>query len=111
MGPYEILERIGPVAHRIAQPPYLSCLYDVFHVSQLKKYHLDSSHVIKTEEVKLQDNLTYRGEPKWILDVKNKQLRNKTIRLVKIFWKGISLGDTTWETEEQMRYDYPYLFS
>ncbi|XP_028805891.1 uncharacterized protein LOC114760773 [Neltuma alba] len=111
MGPYEILERIGPVAYRIALPPHLSSLHDVFHVSQLKKYHPDPSHVIEPEEVELRDNLTYPAEPERILDVKDKQLRNKTIRLVKVFWKGMSPGDATWETEERMRYEYPYLFS
>ncbi|XP_028802960.1 uncharacterized protein LOC114758115 [Neltuma alba] len=111
MGPYEILERIGPVAYRIALPPHLSSLHDVFHVSQLKKYHPDPSHVIEPEEVELRDNLTYPTEPERILDVKDKQLRNKTIRLVKVFWKGMSPGDATWETEERMRYEYPYLFS
>ncbi|XP_028758654.1 uncharacterized protein LOC114717611 [Neltuma alba] len=53
MGPYEILERIGPVTYQIALQPHLSYLHDVFHVSQLKKYHPDPSHVIEPEEVEL----------------------------------------------------------
>ncbi|XP_028798676.1 uncharacterized protein LOC114754096 [Neltuma alba] len=85
IGPYEILERIGPVAYRVALPPHLSNIHDVFHVSQLKKYHPDPSHIIEPEEVELRENLTYKAEPERILDVKDKQLRNKTIRLVKVF--------------------------
>ena len=84
MGPYDIIERIGTTAYRIALPPQLSKVHDVFHVSQLKKYHPDPSHVIEPEDVELQENLTYRAEPEKILDVKDKQLRNKTVRLIKV---------------------------
>ena len=35
IGHYEILERIGPVAYRLALPPELSGIHDVFHVSML----------------------------------------------------------------------------
>ncbi|KAK4258779.1 hypothetical protein QN277_029225 [Acacia crassicarpa] len=111
IGPYEILERIGPVAYRIALPPHLSQVHDVFHVSQLKKYHPDPSHVIEPEEIELRENLTYIAEPERILDVRDKQLRKKTIRHVKVLWKGMTLGDATWETEERMRRDFPNLFA
>jgi len=110
IGPYEILERIGPVAYRIAIPPHLSNVHNVFHVSQLKKYHPDPSHVIEPKEIELKENLTYMAEPEKILDVKDKQLRNRTFRLLKIFWKGMSPGDVTWETEERMQRDFPNLF-
>ncbi|XP_028800351.1 uncharacterized protein LOC114755655 [Neltuma alba] len=110
IGPYEILERVGPVAYRIALPPQLANIHNVFHVSQLKKYYPDPSHVIEPEEIELQENLTFKAELECILDVKDKQLRNKTIRLLKVFWKGMSPGDATWETEEQMRRDFPNLF-
>ena len=109
MGPYDVIEKIGDVSYRIALPPQLSRLHDVVHVSQLKKYHPDPSHVIEPEEVELEDNLTYRVEPERILDVKDKQLRNKTIHLVKVFWRGMTPGDATWEAEEQMREKYPQL--
>ncbi|XP_028755657.1 uncharacterized protein LOC114715019 [Neltuma alba] len=102
---FEILELIGPVAYKTTLSPHLSSLHDMVHVSQLKKYHPNLSHFIKPEEVKLRNNLTYPAEPERILDVKDKQLRNKTICLVKVFWKGMSPNDTTWETEERMRYE------
>ena len=110
MGPFDVIEKVGEVSYRIALPPQLSRLHDVFHVSQLKKYHPDPSHVIEPEEVELEDNLTYQVEPERILDVKDKQLRNKTIRLVKVFWRGMTPGDATWEAEERMREKYPQLF-
>ncbi|KAK4260173.1 hypothetical protein QN277_003323 [Acacia crassicarpa] len=110
MGPYEILEKIGPVAYRIALPPQLANLHNVFHVSQLKKYQPDPSHIIEVEEVELKDNMTYKAEPERIVDARDKRLRNKTIRLVKVEWKGMVPGDATWETEESMRQTYPHLF-
>ena len=51
IGPYQILNKVGPVAYRVALPPNLSNLHDVFHVSQLKKYIPDPSHVIQPETV------------------------------------------------------------
>ena len=41
---YEILERIGHVAYRLALPLELANLHDVFHVSMLRKYRSDGSH-------------------------------------------------------------------
>ena len=38
IGPYEILERVGHVAYRVALPPQLTKLHDVFHVSMLRRY-------------------------------------------------------------------------
>ena len=35
IGPYEILERIEPVAYHLALPPELAKLHNVFHVSML----------------------------------------------------------------------------
>ncbi|KAK4258952.1 hypothetical protein QN277_005343 [Acacia crassicarpa] len=110
IGPYEILARVGAVAYQIALPPQLKGVHDVFHVSQLKKYQPGPSYIIEPEKVELRENLTYQTEPEGIADVRDKQLRNKTIRLVKVIWKGIAPGDATWETEEKMRQFYPHLF-
>ncbi|KAA0051012.1 hypothetical protein E5676_scaffold675G00890 [Cucumis melo var. makuwa] len=49
VGPFEILERIGPVAYRLALPPAFSAVHDVFHVSMLRKYVADSTHVVDFE--------------------------------------------------------------
>ena len=111
IGPYEILERIGPVAYRLALPPELSGIHDVFHVSMLRQYRSDPSHVLQNEPVEIKENLSYIEEPVQILDYKIKQLRNRSIRLVKVLWRNHSKEEATWETEENMRRSYPYLFS
>ena len=54
IGPYEVLERIGLVAYRLALPPELANLHDVFHVSMLRKYRSDESHILPIQEVQVQ---------------------------------------------------------
>ncbi|KAA3470204.1 DNA/RNA polymerases superfamily protein [Gossypium australe] len=53
IGPYEITERIGPVAYRLALPSELEKIHDVFHVSILRRYRSDPSHVIIPTEVEI----------------------------------------------------------
>jgi hypothetical protein len=43
IGPYEVIERIGSVAYRLALPPYLNKIHDVFHVLMLRKAEVDPS--------------------------------------------------------------------
>ena len=67
IGPYE-LERIGPVASRLALPPELAKLHDVFHVSTLRKYRFDESHILPVQDIQVQPDFTFNEEPKTILD-------------------------------------------
>ncbi|KAK2362677.1 hypothetical protein QL285_087718 [Trifolium repens] len=94
IGPYQILERVGKVAYRIALPPVLSLIHDVFHVSQLRKYTPDPSHVITPDDIQLRDNLSFEVPPIKIADRKMKRLRTKEIPLVKVIWNEAT-GDTT----------------
>ncbi|XP_058726176.1 uncharacterized protein LOC131597496 [Vicia villosa] len=110
IGPYQITSKIGPVAYRIALPPFLSGIHDVFHVSQLRKYIPDPSHVIKPDTIQLKDNLSFKAIPVRIEDRKMKLLRNKEIPLVKIIWNHAT-GDATWELESEIREKYPELFT
>ena len=65
--PYEVLERIGPVAYRLALPPELAKLHNVFHVSMLRRYYSDESHILAVQDVQVQVYLSYDEEPKAIL--------------------------------------------
>ena len=51
IGPFEVLERVGLVAYRLALPPSLSGVYEVFHVSMLRKYTPDPAHVMNWGEL------------------------------------------------------------
>ena len=53
IGPYEILERVGPIAYWLALPPKLTKLHDVFHVSMLRRYRLDESHILPVQDVQV----------------------------------------------------------
>ena len=81
----------------------------MFHVSQLRRYNPDPSHVIESDEVQVRDNLTYDAQPLRISDRRIKQLRGKEIALVKVQW-GADEGDATWELEDKMRELYSSLF-
>ncbi|KAL0288438.1 UNVERIFIED_CONTAM: hypothetical protein Scaly_2731300 [Sesamum calycinum] len=59
IGPYEITERIGPLAYLLALPSELSQIHDVFHVSMLRRYRSDPSHVIREPEIEILEELTY----------------------------------------------------
>ena len=88
IGPYQISERIGTAAYRVGLPPHLSNLHDVFHVSQLRKYVSDPSHVIPRDDVQVRDNLTVETLPVRIEGREVKRLRGKEISLVKVVWGG-----------------------
>lgn len=53
MGPFEVLKRVGLVAYHIALPPNLSNLHPIFHVSILRQYILNPSHVIELDPVQV----------------------------------------------------------
>ncbi|KAL5555342.1 hypothetical protein UlMin_037578 [Ulmus minor] len=110
IGPFEILERIGKVAYRLALPPELSYVHNVFHVSMLRRYVSDPSHVLENEPIEVHKDLTYEEQPVQILDRKDKTLRNKVISLVKVLWRNHKVEEATWEREDEMRTKYPHLF-
>ena len=110
IGPYEIIERVGPLAYKLALPPELSRIHNVFYVSMLRRYRSDPSHMIKDLEVEIADNLSYVEEAIKVVDYRVKQLRKWEIPMVKVFWKNHGVEETTWEMEEKMRRDYPHLF-
>ena len=98
------------VAYRLALPPQLSLVHDVFHVSMLRKYYPDPSHVIQWQEVDVVENATYEEKPIQVLDRKEQVLRNKVIPLVKILWQYHGVEEATWELEASIRERYPDLF-
>ncbi|XP_052478782.1 uncharacterized protein LOC128034089 [Gossypium raimondii] len=95
IGPYEIIERIDPVAYRLALPPELEKIHNVFYVSMLRRYRSDPSHVISHSEIELQPDMTYSKELMKILARKVKELRNKRVSLVKVLWYRDGSEETT----------------
>ena len=85
--PYEILERVGPVVYCLELTPKLAKLHDVLHVSMLRRYCYDPSHILPVQEIQVQEDLSYDEEPKAILAREVKQLWNKQVPLVKVLWQ------------------------
>ena len=70
IGPYEIVSKVGPIAYRLKLPLELSRIHDTFHVSMLRSYILDPSHVLREQPVQLKENLAYEETPVHIIDRK-----------------------------------------
>ena len=94
----------------MALPPSLEGVHNVFHISQLRKYVRDESHILDHLELKLQPNLSYTEQLMAILDRSVKTLKNKAIPLVLVSWNKHALGEATWEREDIIRERYPQLF-
>ena len=110
IGPFEILKRIGDAAYRLALPPQLSGVHDVFHVSMLRKYEPDPSHVLDWTDLEVDEDASYEERPVRVLDRRDQVLRGKTIPLVKVLWKHHGVEEATWERELEVREKYPDLF-
>ncbi|KAA3488302.1 Retrotransposon gag protein [Gossypium australe] len=101
IGPYEVLERIEPMAYWFALPQELSRFHIVFYVSMLRYYPFDPSHLLSQDEIELQPNLTYDEESVRILTREVKESWNKhycgiDIELMKLCgkWKNLSYHNT-----------------
>ena len=107
--PFEILERVGPIAYLLALPLSLSAVHNVFHVFVLIKYVADSSHVVDYEPLLLNKNSSYEEKHVQILVSKVKTWRNREIGLVKVLWQNHQFEEAMWERENEMRLKYPKL--
>ncbi|WMV07827.1 hypothetical protein MTR67_001212 [Solanum verrucosum] len=107
IGPFEVLEGVGPVAYRLALPHNLSRVHSVFHVSMLNRYHSEWEYIIKWNLIVLDKDLQYEEEPVAILDRDMRKLRTKEIKFVKVQWKHRPVKEATWEIEKGMRDKYP----
>jgi hypothetical protein len=110
VGPFEVTKRIGPMAYRLALPPHLAKIHDVFHVSMLRKAEVDPSRVLPQIPLEIDENLTLEMKPMKVLDYSVMELRNKKIPIVKILWRNSQIKEVTWERESQMRQIHPELF-
>ncbi|XP_012480870.1 uncharacterized protein LOC105795754 [Gossypium raimondii] len=108
--PCRVFKRVGTVVYQLELPPKLDRIDDVFHVSMLRRYHSDLTHIVLVEEIEVRPDLTFVEEPIQILDRDVKVLRRKFIPLVKVLWHNHSTEEATWEPEDARRQQYPHLF-
>ncbi|GJZ85010.1 putative reverse transcriptase domain-containing protein [Tanacetum coccineum] len=88
VGPFEITERIGPVAYRLRLSEELNGVHDTFHLSNLKKCLADPT-----------------------LQREFKKLKKSRIAIIKVRWNSKRGPEFTWEREDQMRLKYSHMFN
>ena len=108
--PFEILEMVGTVAYRLALPPSMLGVHEVFHVSMLRRYTPDPAHVVDWGEIEVDIDETFKEGPVCIMDSQDQVLRRKTMRLVRVLWRHRGGVESTWEHEDTMRATYLFLF-
>nr|GFB02700.1 retrotransposon protein, putative, Ty3-gypsy subclass [Tanacetum cinerariifolium] len=86
--PFEILDRVGEVLYRLALPPQLSHVHNIFHISLLRGYKYHPLHVISYPLDQIRADLSYVEEPEAILDRQDSVMSKKTIPFVKILWRN-----------------------
>ena len=95
--PFEILERIGTVAYRLALPPNMSGVHEVFHVSMLRKYTPDPSHVVDWGQIEVDTDGTFEDGPVCILESRDQVFQHKTVRILLVLWRHYGVEESTWE--------------
>ena len=110
IGPFEILERVGIVTYQLALSPSLSSVHEVFHVSMLRKYTPDPTHIVDWDELIIDTDGTFEEGSVHIMDSRDHILQCKTVKLVKVLWQHRGVAEATWERKDTMRATYPFLF-
>ena len=95
IGPFEVLKRVGTVTYRLALPPSLSGVHEVFHISMLRKYTPNPAHVVDWGKITVDTDGTFEEGPVRILDSRNQVLRCKTVRLMKVLWRHRGVEEAT----------------
>jgi hypothetical protein len=86
-------------------------VHDVFHVSQLKKCLRVPEEQLPMEELNVNEDLTYSEYPVRILETSHRITQSKVINMCKVQWSHHSEDEATWEREDELRAEFPQLFS
>nr|GFA67580.1 hypothetical protein [Tanacetum cinerariifolium] len=103
IGPFKVIERLGPVAYKMELLDKLHGIHDTFHVSNLKRCFVNDDVVIPLDEVQLDDKLHFVEEPVEIMDREVKRLKESRILIVKVRWNSRRRPEFTWERDDFFR--------
>ena len=85
----------------------MSGVHEAFHVSMLRRYTPDPAHVVDWVQVESDTDGTFEEGPVCIVDSRDRVLRRKTVRLVRVLWRHCGVEESTWEREDTMRLPIP----
>ena len=88
----------------------MRAIFNIFHVSQLKKCLRVLEERVEVRDIKLESDLTYEEKPVQIMDSKDRVTRNRVIKFHKVMWNNHSKQDATWETEDYLHEVYPSFY-
>ncbi|GJZ32783.1 putative reverse transcriptase domain-containing protein [Tanacetum coccineum] len=86
VGPFEIIEKVVPVAYKLDLLEELDGVHDTFHVSNLKKCLADPTLQMPLDEIKVNAKLNFVEEHVEILEREFKKLKHSKIAIVKLRW-------------------------
>ena len=99
IGSYEVIEKVGLMAYRLALPLELEKIHNVFYVLMLRRYRSDSSHVVSLETIELRLDLTYEEEPVEILKTASNVVMYKGGKWTKLACNAIFNGKCVLKTK------------
>ena len=106
VGPYPIIKKSGRVAYMVQLPPEMGAVFNVFHVSQLKKCLRVLEERVEVRDIKLKSDLAYEEKLVQIIDNKDRVTWNRVIKFHKVMWNNHSEQHAMWEQEDSLREVY-----
>nr|GEV11895.1 putative reverse transcriptase domain-containing protein [Tanacetum cinerariifolium] len=100
VGPFENIEKVGPVAYQLDFPEQLNGVHDTFHVSNLKTCLADPTLQVPLDEIRVDAKLNFLEEPVEILDREFKKLKRSIIAIIKVRWNSKCGPEFTWKRED-----------
>jgi hypothetical protein len=110
VGPYKVIEKSGRVAYKLQLPLEMRTIFNVFHVSQLKKCLRVPEERVKIEDINIESDLAYEEKPVQLLDIKGRVTQNRVIKFHKVMWSNHSEQDATWKIEDYLCEVYPAFY-
>jgi hypothetical protein len=110
IGRFKILEKRGELSYQLEFPLQLSDMHDVFHVSENKKCLRVPKEQLSMEDLDAKEDLSYQEYPVKILDISERETRNKRIKMCKVQGSHHTTEEATWEREEELKAEFPSFF-
>jgi hypothetical protein len=80
VGPFQIIGKSGGVAYKIQLPLKMRSIFNVFHVSQLKKCLQVLEERVPLGDIKLESDLTYEERPVHVINTHERVTRSRVVK-------------------------------